>query len=593
VLTTAQTNAADNLIWVVAAGAWTRALDSDGARDLVTGTLVLVAPVSASEQFWALRTAGEIVPGTTALTWVQVEPSELAIRADLISTNPVLGDALITVDRTETNAVPRTLNFYVQKSKLMVALYTDPTVDTASQVATGLANAIADAKAGDKVLEFEPGATYTTNAETAFLGTYGLRDLQFWGNGCTIYRNSGAGPVLSLDSGSNTQENHTIEMVGFRLRGNASSTYGLDIRALSGARIHDVRAFDIATAGFNVRWAVSCDFRNWSVSSNDNTFAFTATKGLIVDRSSGANYTAACLFDNMRMEGFAAISDVGIELVYADLSNIFRGGASEAVPRGLRALSTSGRNRIEGMDFEQNTVYDISIAGKALTLRDINASSGGSSGTVIVESTAEGTTFDGGFVSWVALNSSSKSTRFGGGFKTSATASVGITGSTASSVPALGIHQRYGVARVDGNLAVTAYYPDIDGPEATWTPTAAQNGSVALTINTAESVVEGRFAKLSAKLTFTAAGTAGNQIVISGIPSGLAVKASWVTNLVPIGTFIFTDASVGFYAGVVLPLTSTTFGLYVDGVASSVGVTPNFAIANTDELRVSLDYPFA
>ena len=87
VLATAQTDGTENLIWIASAGAWTLAKDSDGARDLTTGTLVLTAPGTGQAQMWELTTAGAIVPGTTSLTWQQHTPEELALRTDLASTS--------------------------------------------------------------------------------------------------------------------------------------------------------------------------------------------------------------------------------------------------------------------------------------------------------------------------------------------------------------------------------------------------------------------------------------------------------------------------------------------------------------------------
>jgi hypothetical protein len=62
----------DNGIWVAASGAWSRAKDFDGARDVVTGTLVVVtAGTSYGQTDWWVTTAGEIAIGTTAITFAQ------------------------------------------------------------------------------------------------------------------------------------------------------------------------------------------------------------------------------------------------------------------------------------------------------------------------------------------------------------------------------------------------------------------------------------------------------------------------------------------------------------------------------------------
>ena len=166
-----------------------------------------------------LKTSGDVQ------IWDRDNISGPASAADLSNTSSTsLGDAMVGVKRTEAGASARTLHFYIQHSKLHVSNYCDPTSDTAAQVATALATAITDAKGGGKALEFETGATYTTNAETAFLGAANLRGLRFWGNGCTIYRNTGAGPVVSLDSSGDALRCDDIEFLDFVLKGQAAAT---------------------------------------------------------------------------------------------------------------------------------------------------------------------------------------------------------------------------------------------------------------------------------------------------------------------------------------------------------------------------------
>ncbi len=72
VLVKNQTNAAENGIYVVASGAWTRATDADSSTDLSSGTFVFVEQGTANaDSGWVLSTEDPITVGTTALTWVQ------------------------------------------------------------------------------------------------------------------------------------------------------------------------------------------------------------------------------------------------------------------------------------------------------------------------------------------------------------------------------------------------------------------------------------------------------------------------------------------------------------------------------------------
>lgn len=72
VLVKAQTNAAENGIYVAAAGAWTRAPDSDAGPEVTPGAFVFVEEGTVgADTGWVLATNGPISLGTTALTFTQ------------------------------------------------------------------------------------------------------------------------------------------------------------------------------------------------------------------------------------------------------------------------------------------------------------------------------------------------------------------------------------------------------------------------------------------------------------------------------------------------------------------------------------------
>lgn len=70
VLVKAQSTASANGIYVVAAGAWTRATDADSQDDL-RGMAVMVEEGSQAGSQWVITTDGTITVGTTALTFAQ------------------------------------------------------------------------------------------------------------------------------------------------------------------------------------------------------------------------------------------------------------------------------------------------------------------------------------------------------------------------------------------------------------------------------------------------------------------------------------------------------------------------------------------
>lgn len=70
VLVKNQTNAAENGIYIAAAGAWSRATDAVQGH-LTTGALTLVLEGTNAGQQWYLQTSGAITVGTTNQTWIQ------------------------------------------------------------------------------------------------------------------------------------------------------------------------------------------------------------------------------------------------------------------------------------------------------------------------------------------------------------------------------------------------------------------------------------------------------------------------------------------------------------------------------------------
>lgn len=78
VLVKDQTTTTENGIYTVQSGAWQRARDFDGARDVVQGTVVAIAAgTTNADTYWRVTTANPIVFGTSAITFA-ISNSELA-----------------------------------------------------------------------------------------------------------------------------------------------------------------------------------------------------------------------------------------------------------------------------------------------------------------------------------------------------------------------------------------------------------------------------------------------------------------------------------------------------------------------------------
>jgi hypothetical protein len=69
VLVKNQTNAVENGIYVASTGSWTRDIDFNGSRDVVSGTRVFINSGGQARQIWTVTTTGSITPGTTSLSF--------------------------------------------------------------------------------------------------------------------------------------------------------------------------------------------------------------------------------------------------------------------------------------------------------------------------------------------------------------------------------------------------------------------------------------------------------------------------------------------------------------------------------------------
>lgn len=170
-----------NGIWVVRESGHERAKDFDGARDVVTGTLVLVKPGTAETQWWEMTTAGAIIPGITAIEFERHVPEDVAavlLRSDLAdATSTAIGDALVAVKNADTGEVARTLHFWIKASRRNLCNFMSTTqVDdilsgTGSiDVSTPFATAVAAAAGG--ILELPQGRIRADNMSVPTARTF-------------------------------------------------------------------------------------------------------------------------------------------------------------------------------------------------------------------------------------------------------------------------------------------------------------------------------------------------------------------------------------------------------------------------------------
>lgn len=120
-----------------------------------------------------------------------------------------------------------------------------------------------------------------------------------------------------------------------------------------------------------------------------------------------------------------------------------------------------------------------------------------------------------------------------------------------------------------------------------WTPTVTQSGSVTVTVTRARYIVAGKIAHVQANLLVTGSGTITNAIVIGGQPAAIQSPANLI-----IGGGLIIDTGTQIYGGLSLVAVGATdwrFYGYAAGT-SHAGVTPNFALANTDVIQFQAVY---
>lgn len=119
-----------------------------------------------------------------------------------------------------------------------------------------------------------------------------------------------------------------------------------------------------------------------------------------------------------------------------------------------------------------------------------------------------------------------------------------------------------------------------------WTPTVDQGGAVAVTVTMAKYLRMGGLVYATAHLAVTGTGTANNTIAVAGLPvTGLSADIDEV-----VGKFVIRDAGVVYYEGVVTMWSTTQLAFQAHNVSGRVGVTPNWALGNGDNIDFSVWY---
>ena len=119
-----------------------------------------------------------------------------------------------------------------------------------------------------------------------------------------------------------------------------------------------------------------------------------------------------------------------------------------------------------------------------------------------------------------------------------------------------------------------------------WTPVITQSGVVTHTVTFAGyKLLSTKMCHLIANLVVTGAGTGANVITISGWPS--AINPYQMGNYAAVGVGTVLDTGTNIYPAIAfLYNTATAIQFHWQPTGNYLGVNPNFALANTDEITL-------
>lgn len=222
-------------------------------------------------------------------------------------------------------------------------------------------------------------------------GTYRYATSPNWANealqvicepGVVLYH-TGTGVAFNLDGGAAGGGIHRFRLEGQpTIRGNANTTYGIDLRACHHVHI-EANIRDVATAVFRSRWMVCGELWLRASTLAIGGFSPVPVSGIVLDERGSGEQTSACTFHNPIIEG---VSGYGLVLTSA-VMNTFVGGTSETNGGGITLGANATQNTIINLDMEANSGVDLACSGSRNTfigcLADDNATVGGDSNVFI------------------------------------------------------------------------------------------------------------------------------------------------------------------------------------------------------------------
>jgi len=219
VLVKNQTDTTENGIYVSDSGAWSRATDFDGTRDVLTGTLLYVVGGTANgDEFWYVSTAGDPTPGS-AMAFTQAPLAAAGVTVGTIATQDsdsvtitggtITGITDITVADGGTGAGTFTADALLKGNGTSPLVATGVSVDSNNQIYGFKANFNNQTGTTYELVATDTGKTVTCTNASAITVTL-PNDLAI-GFECEVIQ-GGAGQVtFSAEAGGalNNRSSHT------------------------------------------------------------------------------------------------------------------------------------------------------------------------------------------------------------------------------------------------------------------------------------------------------------------------------------------------------------------------------------------------
>ncbi|HWQ36946.1 MAG TPA: right-handed parallel beta-helix repeat-containing protein [Blastocatellia bacterium] len=216
----------------------------------------------------------------------------------------------------------------------------------------------------------------TWQADTTYYfpaGTYGVATAPNWAlNGIRIIfengavlKHTGSGPAVKVDGGAATTYVQNVTLENLTIQGNAATTYGLYLRAVSRSNFRSLRIRGAATAAVQIEFGVLNTFYDLIASVNYG-MSPVPTYGVYLTRRAPGEDTTTQVFLNPTVEGATGWQ---YYLAYGS-NNLIVNGTAEAGANGVYLSDTSNQNIIQNTDIEALTGTGIDLGGRSNVVVD-------------------------------------------------------------------------------------------------------------------------------------------------------------------------------------------------------------------------------